>query len=418
MKRKIMANLIILNISLNDREIGTLAQLPGDRNLFVFNQDYIDDAAINRPTLSLSFKDITGGLITEIKPRQTRLPPFFSNLLPEGKMRDYLARRAGIKSQREFFLLWMLGGDLPGAIKALPVDGAKLPDLIRDNIQKTQLANDQEQPALRFSLAGVQLKFSAIKTARGGLTIPANGVGGSWIVKLPDTQFKNVPENELSMMALARRVGIDVPETALVPLKEIAGLPKNIAQTGTHAYAIKRFDRKEDGRRIHMEDFAQIFGVYPEKKYATASYSNIAQVIWQETGKEGIIEFIRRLVFNALIGNGDMHLKNWSLIYPDGHKPALAPAYDFVSTVPYLPNDKMALRFVDNKNFNSLTLNQFKRFAAKIRLPEKLVLDTMSETVELFSQQWTSVENLGVSKKVKKAIDKHLGTIPLWADPH
>ena len=68
---------------------------------------------------------------------------------------------------------------------------------------------------LRFSLAGVQLKFSAMGDARGGLTIPARGVGGDWIVKLPSLQFPGVPENEFSMMTLARAVGISVPVVKL-----------------------------------------------------------------------------------------------------------------------------------------------------------------------------------------------------------
>ena len=58
------------------------------------------------------------------------------------------------------------------------------------------------------------------------------------------------------------------------------------------------------------------------------------------------MEFLRRFVFNALIGNADMHLKNWSLIYPDRRAAMLAPAYDFVSTIAYLPDDRLALTFV------------------------------------------------------------------------
>jgi hypothetical protein len=64
---------------------------------------------------------------------------------------------------------------------------------------------------LRFSLAGVQLKFSAVMEASGGLTIPAHGVGGSWIVKMPSTQFATVPEVEFVMLELARAAGLDVP---------------------------------------------------------------------------------------------------------------------------------------------------------------------------------------------------------------
>ena len=92
-------------------------------------------------------------------------------------------------------------------------------------------------------MAGVQLKFSAVKEAPGGLTIPAEGVGGSWIVKLPSTVYPGVPENEFAMMELARRIGIDVPETALVPIDKIKGLPKDVEAAGDNAFAIKRFDR-------------------------------------------------------------------------------------------------------------------------------------------------------------------------------
>jgi serine/threonine protein kinase HipA of HipAB toxin-antitoxin module len=46
-----------------------------------------------------------------------------------------------------------------------------------------------------------------------------------------------------------------------------------------------------------------------------------------------------RVTFNMLIGNADMHMKNWSLIYPDRRYVSLAPAYDFVATLPYIPGD-------------------------------------------------------------------------------
>ncbi len=271
---------------------------------------------------------------------------------------------------------------------------------------------------LRFSLAGVQLKFSAIKKNNHGLIIPADGIGGGWIIKLPHTTFQGVLENEYTMMELARQVGIDVPETILLPINELQGLPKGFERLGDYVFGIKRFDRTENGDRIHIEDFAQVFGVYPEKKYKNASYRNIAEVIQGETEEAGLIEFIRRFVFNALIGNGDMHLKNWSMIYKEKNKASLAPAYDFVSTILYLPEDKLALKFVDNKDFESLTLDQFKRFSSKALLSEKLVLDTVQETVQSFSEAWKTVKDLPIKEDVYNAIVKHLKTIPLWRGGH
>jgi len=378
-----MADLSVLTVALYGEPIGTLTLLPGDQTLFAFDQGYIDNP--DRPTLSLSLKDALGELITDIQPTRTRVPPFFSNLLPEGHMRDYLAKKAGVNSKREFFLLWVLGRDLSGAIAVTPAEGEPWPP----KIESTGAAKDlSKERVLRFSLAGVQLKFSAVQAAAGGLTIPAEGVGGSWIVKLPSMKFEGVPENEFAMMELARATGIDVPEVRLVPLREIAGMPDDVARLEGNALAVKRFDRTEDGGAVHIEDFAQVFGLYPEKKYERASYRNIAEVLWVETGEEGIAEFVRRLVFNVLIGNADMHLKNWSLIYPDRKTAALSPGYDFVSTIAYLPDEKMALTLGRSKKMTDLSLDQLAYLAAKARLPEKLVLDVAKETVERFLAVW------------------------------
>ncbi len=253
--------------------------------------------------------------------------------------------------------------------------------------------------------------------ANGGLTIPVGGVGGEWIVKLPSTKFNAVPENEFAMLNLARAVGIDVPEIQLVDPSDVAGLPDEVRDLPGRALAIKRFDRLPGGEAIHIEDFAQVFGVYPEKKYDRASYKNIAEVLWAEDGGSAIEEFTRRLVFNALIGNGDMHLKNWSLIYPDGRKAEIAPAYDFVSTVAYLPRDKMALNFVRSKDFASFSLDRLSRFAAAAKLPEKLVLGTARETTSRFLTEWGDRKHhLDLSNDQVAAIDKHLNRIPLAQD--
>src|SRR5581483_3239797 len=185
--------------------VPVVQSLVRDRQLFAFEQEYIDDQ--KRPTLSLSFKGSTGGLVTQTRPTARRVPPFFSNLLPEGPLRDYLAKRAGVNSEREFFLLAVLGADLPGALVIAPLEGQAQWSEAHHDHGDEHSERDSEEP-LRFSLAGVQLKFSAVMEASGGLTIPVDGMGGSWIVKLPSARYKAVPENEFAMMELARRVGI------------------------------------------------------------------------------------------------------------------------------------------------------------------------------------------------------------------
>lgn len=400
-----MSDVRTLDVNLHGDPIGTLTLLQGDRSIFAFNEAYLADES--RATLSLSFKDEFGDLITQTRTTQTSLLPFFSNLLPEGHMRDYLAQRAGVKKIREFHLLWALGADLPGAITVTSDkdSGWDVDDFGGDH-------EDGEHPrreaAMRFSLAGVQMKFSAISEAGGGLTIPVDGTGGSWIVKLPSSRFPGVPMNEQAMMTLASRIGIDIPEHRLVDPRDIAGLPPEVAGLGEPAFAVKRFDRPPEGGRVHMEDFAQVFGVYPDRKYEKASYRSIAHVLWIETGAAGVSEFVRRLAFNTLIGNADMHLKNWSLIYRDRRTPCISPAYDLVSTVAFLPDENAALKYARQKRMKSLDFDELSLLAAKAGAPETLVIETARETVHRFHEIWTAEKaNLDLTDHMRGAIDAH-----------
>jgi serine/threonine-protein kinase HipA len=329
-------------------------------------------------------------------------------------MRTYLAERGGVNPGREFFLLWVLGRDLPGAITVTPADGEAWPQDADDDADHDQDDGHRRENALRFSLAGVQLKFSAVNEASGGLTIPAKGVGGSWIVKLPSREFAGVPENEYAMMTLARQIGIDVPRLQLIDIGAIRNLPEGIGNLQGQVLAIERFDRLSDGSAVHIEDFAQVFGVYPADKYKKASARNIASVIAAESNDAAIAEFIRRLTFNTLIGNADMHLKNWSIIYPDRRHAALAPAYDFVSTIAYIPDRSAALNYSRTKRFDEFSEDELSHLAAKARLPEKLVLDTARETVALFHQHWQAEKNnLPLTKAVTETIEAHVRTIPI-----
>jgi serine/threonine-protein kinase HipA len=401
-------NVSVLDVLLYGMPIGTLTRVNGDRTLFAFNDAYINDAT--RPVLSLGFKDHLGHLMTQFNPVQTRVMPFFSNLLPEGRMRTYLSELAGVNPQREFFLLWVLGKDLPGAITVEPADGEAWP---RD-VSEVPGPLEETGDALRFSLAGVQLKFSAIEDSANGLTIPAKGVGGSWIVKLPSREFVGVPENEFSMMTLARLIGIDVPPVRLVDVDTIGNLPKGMATLKGQALAIERFDRLPDGTSVHVEDFAQVFQLYPDDKYSKASAMNIATVIGAEGAEADIVEFVRRLTFNMLIGNADMHVKNWSLIYLDRRTASLAPAYDFVSTVPYIQDENAALKVSRSKRFIDFSEDELAHMAARAHLPEKIALSAARETATLFHEHWhAQKKHLPLTQAVIDAIEAHAKKVPI-----
>ena len=220
-------------------------------------------------------------------------------------------------------------------------------------------------------------------------------------------------------MTLARLIGMDVPAIELINPGDIRNLPKGMGGLTGKAYAIERFDRLSSGDLVHMEDFAQIFGVYPADKYKKASMRNIAEVLAVEASDKDIAEFIRRLTFNTLIGNADMHLKNWSVIYPDRRNAALSPAYDFLSTIPYFPDDEAALKFSRTKRFDGFSEDELTHLAAKARLPETLVIETARETVALFHQYWESEKsNLPLTASVIQAIENHVVTIPLAYQTH
>ena len=142
---------------------------------------------------------------------------------------------------------------------------------------------------------------------------------------------------------------------------------------------------------LTSDNFAQVFGVFPGDKYKHASYGNIARVLWAETGASGGYEFVRRLVFSVLIGNADMHLKNWSLLYPDTRTPMLSPAYDFISTIPYIPGDRLALSFGGTKEIHGITIDQLRRLADKGGMPTNPILRVAEETIQKTVEAWNTL---------------------------
>lgn len=109
-----------------------------------------------------------------------------------------------------------------------------------------------------------------------------------------------------------------------------------------------------------------------------------------------------------------MHLKNWSLIYPDQRNAKLSPAYDFVSTIPYIRDDQSALNFSRTRRFDEFTKDELLHLASKAALPRGVVLDTARETVGLFMDRWSSEKtHLPLSRNVVEVIDNHLKTLPI-----
>ena len=395
-----------LDVLLNDFKVGTIVRTPGDFNAFSFKESY--RATGGFPVLSLSFRAATGGLRKDPKPVARALPAFFANLLPEDKLREAMEKHhaGSVRAGNDFDLLVALGSDLPGAVRVVPSDG-----------KVARLANlSAPKPKARFSLAGVQMKLSVIKNTGkdGGLTLPLGGDQGSYIAKFPSTSFPGVSENEYANLALAEAIGMEVPERELVEQSQFEGIPKEFETLSDgKVLLVKRFDRGAKGERIHTEDFAQVFGVYPSRKYEGAAYHDIAAALNIAVSSTAALEFVRRLALAAITGNGDMHLKNWSLIYREaGGKPQLAPVYDVLSTIPYIPADAMALSLGGERPFKAMSVQRWKAFANRARLPDAAVLKAVADTVERVNARWWSLpERKVVPEKVLERIDTHLRLI-------
>jgi serine/threonine-protein kinase HipA len=368
--------------------------------------EFAFEAVLPRPILSQFFEDD----LTRIHSSRMRVPPFFSNLLPEGPLRKLIAKRRDVSENREFFLLEYTGEDLPGAVVVRaesPVDAPPLPP----ETPRPLLA---EASPLPFSLSGMQPKFSMIREGRS-LTLPASGRGGDWLVKLPDARAQLVPENEYSMMRWAKEVGLDVPEMELVSPSKVSGLPSEVGTLSGQVFAIRRFDRPAPDKRVHIEDFAQVLGLYAPDKYESANYETVGNIILRLGGPRDLEEFVARLVFITAIGNGDAHLKNWSLIYPDRVSARLSPVYDFVSTIQYIENDALGLNFAGSKRFENVSLASFEKFAKRLKLDPAPITAKVRATVEATLDAWSKLRSeLPIPAAFKSRLDSHLARVPLF----
>lgn len=312
--------------------VGVLRQR-GDHSRFTLHASYAEDES--RPVLGLVFEQD----LTRVHSAAMVLPPWFSNLLPEGVLRRWIADQRQVSERREMELLAEVGHDLPGAVTVLPMPSDLVPGSSEDPPEPPPRAEVGSRPERdtrgRFSLAGVQLKLSMI-AAGDRLVVPLGGSRGDWIVKFPDAAIPALPVVEFATMSLAKATGIDVPDIRLLERDELPDAPGSLWAPGleTRAFAIERFDRGPDRTSVHIEDFAQVRNVSPDHKYA-GSFETLAGLVYRGVDEASLLEFVRRLAFNLVVDNADAHLKNWSLRYADPRRPVLSPAYDLVSLAPF-----------------------------------------------------------------------------------
>lgn len=172
----------------------------------------------------------------------------------------------------------------------------------------------------KMSIQGIQPKLSVTLSVKHGMFEIVDS-GGRYIVKPQHDRFPELPENEAVTMRMGGLAGIEVPVHGLIR-----------CQDGSMSYFIRRFDRTGRGQKLATEDFAQLSGLDRETKY-NSSMERVVDVLDRHCTFPAIekVKLLRRCLFNHLVGNEDMHLKNFSLITREG-KVELSPAYDFLNT--------------------------------------------------------------------------------------
>jgi serine/threonine-protein kinase HipA len=385
-----------------------------------------------------------------------RLPDWFQNLLPEGTFRAHIAEIRGCDEDDYFELLAACGTDLPGAVRALPVNNASS-ELMQRLVTQDQDALEAsviELPlAEGVSLSGVQPKLGVNLDANGRYVARTKLDEATHIIaKLPVVGYPKMPEVEHLSMQLAALAGVRACRTSLVPLNAL--LARHSYDLGspdpdrTMFLAVPRYDRDVPGRR-HAEDLAQVLGLRPEEKYHKGvSYTAIMRLFLAipSLGEAAALELLRRLAVNELIGNPDCHLKNIGLYYPDGVNAELPPAYDIVAHHLFTPARGHALYLMPKdaqdevqeaaqkqverefrqlhgrepganelprarvRLLNPLTI---KRMAQMLKLPGKLLETTLKQVVDAAANHWPkAIDASDITPEQKQKMKDHLQAQP------
>ena len=372
----------ILHVWLRDRLVGELQQDDSGQLRFRYAEEWL--AAPDAVPLSVSLPLRDEGF------SQKLARPFFAGLLPEETNRTLIAKSFGISKNNDFALLDRIGGECAGAVSLMPegvppsgaepgayeaIDEARLAQLLAELPKHPLLAG---KAGLRLSLAGAQSKM-AIARIGEGYALPLNGAPSTHILKPPSPHFAGLIENECFCMKLAAAVGL-----------KVAGVRIGRAQDSSFL-EIERYDRRHlsDGtlERIHQEDFCQALGVAPEMKYQSEGGPGLKRCfeLVRTVSSAPAVDLLRlfdAVVFNYLIGNGDAHGKNFSLIY-EGREIRLAPLYDLVCTQAYPElSQTMAMKLGGERNAGDVVARNWRKFADEAGFGQPVALRRIHEMAQ------------------------------------
>jgi serine/threonine-protein kinase HipA len=262
----------------------------------------------------------------------------------------------------------LAGGEAVYSKRGLGLISRRISGIERLPYSSRELVMEATNRAAKMSIAGIQPKLSAVfSTAKE--TFEIVDTGGAYILKPQHPQYPMLPENEDLIMKLARLAGIETPLHGMI-----------LTATGEFCYFTRRFDRIGRKSKLALEDFAQLAGASRDTKY-DSSLERVAGVI-RDFCTVPLIELeklFRRVIFSFLIGNEDMHLKNYSLLTDRSGVVALSPAYDLVSSslvINYVEESALPLGGRKSNWTRELVFDYFAR--ERLALPERAIDDVRS----------------------------------------
>ncbi len=250
----------------------------------------------------------------------------------------------------------------------------------------------KENVAQRVIVTGVQPKLSLGFTQENNSRLTIVGaLNGRYILKPPFSEYPQMPETEALSMLLAQTCGIDTVPFLLIPLKD-----------GHLAYLTRRIDRDAKGNKFAMEDACQFTERLTEHKYR-GSYEQIAKAIiaYSQNPLFDVVRFYEQVIVSFLIGNNDMHLKNFSLIAKNEKSYSLAPAYDMISAQLLMPDDPEELALTLNGKKRQISKADFNMAMTKARIPQKAIENLWGRILG-GAKKWPSIIDESFLKEVQK----------------
>lgn len=272
----------------------------------------------------------------------------------------------------------------------------QIPEIVLniDELEKVAVSQINDRKGVQGVQEKLSLHLDLSNKKRPRLTIM--GFPSGYILKPQSSTYKKLPEFEHTAMLIAEQCGINVVKHGLIFIND-----------SELAYITKRIDRNNDDK-IHMEDFCQASGNITSNKYRS-SYEECADLITKNSKNKVIdkIKLFQCLYFNFVIGNSDVHLKNFSFIMDDDGQLSLAPFYDILPTKVILPTDYEELGMLLNGKKSKLAKKDFDEFAKNIGI-NSLTKDKIISDINNHYEMMCEIINDSTLDQNSKAVWKRL----------